>query len=328
MLQRYYIFIVSLGGYLALSCNQVSTKTSAGSNSQLQDAQSKTKSGTKISSGDLGSLEALLKGLTGGGGGAGGLPGGESGMGGSGQDPNAIYWDSHFEKPFMSFQIYEFQKNYLTFANVSSGLDPSRYSDVYDCPGDSFLVGFRGVYSTSKTDRSMQPYCQFFEDASGAPLKKQNCGLSAGAIPPGRQAPNVFSCPKGKFLAGFRGSWDSTKNDRAYEFECCEMSTQAGVKAVFKEAPDLVTGITGPVCERYPGSPVAQVNHLFEVLNFQCQGATIDPQMGQQAPAGTVLHQINTTFMQQNSANDRIWSFECCAVGLPSVSTSTGVQAE
>lgn len=326
---------------VAFSCNQTKKKGSSGGSSAVgSDGKTATGTGGKgassggaVSSGtDFSSLEALLGSLTGKGGGGGGGGGGEE----PGEeappppDPNSIGWSTKYsldEKnpylPYLNFQLYEVQKNYLNQASIVAGKSYSTDSDVFTCPGDSLIVGFRGLYDKAKGDRQMQPFCQFFEDGTGRPLKKQSCSLSKG-YEAGLDANNDFTCAAGKFLSGFRSTWVAAKLDRGYEFECCELVNEDGKKMEFLQTVDSASNEKIRICERYPGSANTQGNHIRELLNFHCTGMIIDMQSGQNIPTATAIHHINAASFMNDARpqegttplNDRIWTMECCAIGV------------
>ncbi len=337
MMQKIQILPVFLLGCFVLSCAQKTSEPSnsvakiTGSTSTQSNVATRGTTGSSSSSlGGLGSLQSLLSGLTGGGSssssGAGILGGSDGAMGGGTMtgantaNVNAIQWSTRFGPSFLSFQVYEVQKNYLNQQSLLANKDPAKNSDVYECPGDSLLVGFRGVYDPTKGDRQMQAYCQFFEDGAGNPLIKSNCSV-VQAVNAAQDA-NPFSCGAGLFLAGFRATWYEQQKDRAYAFECCELRTQSGSKMVFQETKNTTTNTSSPICETPAGSAISQANHYLGVLDNHCHGAMYNYQTGQQDPAPTAIQTIYSSYMSHTSIegeaqNDRIWNFQCCQLGVP-----------
>lgn len=338
MHKKIRILSVTLLGCLAMSCAK--SPSSAGKDASASaksttstDTQQATKGGGSSSGGNnsLSGLEALLGGLTGKKGAGGFAEGGMGADGGSSAptDPNAVQWASEFGAPFLSFQLYDLQKNFLNEANIIAGKDSATVSDAYDCPGDSLLMGFRSVYDEALGDRQMQPYCHFLNDGLNRPMKKQNC-TTVSAFPAASTGP-IFTCSEGRFLAGFRSTWNATAHDRAYEFTCCELANQDGTKMNFLTTLNQVTNLPNPICETYPGSPIAQVNHLHEVMDFQCSGQVIDPQTGQGLLAPTTLQTVIANYSAYKTGegviqNDRVWSMQCCAIGVNAPAGSSATQ--
>ncbi len=231
-------------------------------------------------------------------------------------DPNAIVWATRFGAPFLAFPFYDLRGSYTNAATANS----------YSCPGDSFLVGFYALYSKSLGDRTMQPYCQFFEDAKGRPVKKSACDVypsSTPAIEAGSDAPD-FHCPAGKLIAGLQVGWDTSQSDRSYRFECCEAISEDAKKIDFTTNTDASTGQSGPVCEKLANANVTNTltpSTLMGALDQHCAGGTVNMQTGSMDAMPSVIHTLSTNYIEHKTPdgivqNDRQWYFECCAIGL------------
>lgn len=310
--------------YITSSCNS-SPKTSSSqapaANAAANTGSAATASNATSTDGGLGGLSSLLQGLGASSSGGSGSGGGSGGSSSEASSPNAISWSTRFGEPFLSFQLFGPKQNYLNQNSISSNAATS--SDTYHCPGDSFLVGFRGIYSTTAGDRQMQAYCQFFEDGNGSPIKKSNCELAPG-LTAGVDAKNDFLCPNGKFLAGLATTWDESKSDRNYSFECCTASTQSSTKLAFLTSTDSTTSQVVTTCENllYASGNTLQANAAHGTLDLHCAGSSPNYSTGQMDPMPSVMQSITTSYMSHTSAegeaqNDRAWSFQCCAMGVP-----------
>lgn len=294
-------------GWLLVAC-QPSSSTKASAPSAKAATHAPT-SQTGSSSG-LGSLNSLFSGL---GGGTSTLTSTNSASTGQ-SSSDTVQWSARFGDPFLSFQIYDPLQNYLSEADVQAAKNPATTSDTYDCPGDSFLLGFRGAYDLTTGDRQMQPYCQFFEDQNGEPLKKKNC-QNYTAITAGTANSKPFLCPTGQLVGGFQSTWDSSKADRSYAFECCQAVTESNASVDFASQTDTTTNQMLPECE----SIVSQANPLLGSLDQHCVGSMTDQSTGQTVTIPSVIYSISNSYMQHQTPdgtnqNDREWSFQCCAL--------------
>lgn len=305
MYPKIKVLFLGLLGLSICHCTSKSNSGGGGSGSSSKSGSGQSTSGTKTGTNSgLSGLEGLLSSLGGKGATGSGL-GTSTSTGTGAPDPAMMQWSPNSPDMFLSFQLYEAKKNYLTQTSIAAGRDPASNYDTYACPGDSFLTGLRGAWDDANKDRIMQAGCRFFADGLGKPVKKQNCS-SINGINAGQESADI-SCPQGKFLAGFTAFYDQSKSDRSYHFECCEAVTDDGKKL------DFMVQSGAQVCEQ-SGAPSDFMDKRGVILDLACRGAV------GKTTAATLIHSISNSYFS-SGGNDRTFSIECCVMSPNSSST-------
>lgn len=240
---------------------------------------------------------------------------------------------SRFGAPFVSMRLNTPRDNYHDQRAIESGAS-ANVSSMYDCPGDSFMVGSysfyrkkgdkneRGEDYSVTGDRMFHAVCQFFQDGTGEIIKKTNCSGSviaarAGAKDTSLRArpgnPYGFSCPDAKILSGMATTWQDAYSERDFFFRCCEARRGDGKKVTFLtpynkelEEYDLKNCEPGVHAQIAGQQASLDPNANRGTAQFACQ------------QPGFALSTIEGERIKYNNGEiDRNFSFICCQLGVP-----------
>lgn len=150
---------------------------------------------------------------------------------------------------------------------------------TYTCPGDKVICGEFSYHNNHNEDRRYSFSCCDVK-LNGENLAKKSCSWS-GQVNDYDLLLN-YTCPNNAVMAGHFSHHDNIKEDRVYQFYCCEMGS-ANQKAVLEE------------CEM----PTAWANNWDGVVNNTCAANKV---------------RVGEHSIHNNHNEDRIHKFKCCKV--------------